>query len=496
MRFLLRPLLAAALALGCASAAAAQSASILPVKNGAGATVNLAGQNDVGGNFHYRDVMEGLQNDGTPTGIVVDSSGRVSVNVISLPGLGAGSALIGGVKLYDAGGTNQAAINGSGQLAIQAPPTLPLPTGAATAALQAALNGDGGSQVHVMNLPATQGVSAADGQFATQGAQADGACSTDTGTCSQIALLKRQLQRLSTLIASTGPLDAVTDGAVTTNSVTSATNLVKVAPAGYAYALVQFTSIGSGNQVIFEQANDGVAGVGTTFNATIYYPLTTSGLSTLTGAFTPATTATYVVPITGSTLNVRVSSYTSGTVTAFVTLKRAAPPPPQNVNVSLNNSNFQAPSDAASTSAPAMLIWNRNSIYNGTTWDKQRSNVDLGTVLTQTAASAGTTSADQTNYNGVCAVVPVNISAISGTGPTLTVTVQGKDSVSGNYYTLLASAALTTTGETVLTVCPGATVAANTAASAPLPRTWRISTVIAGTGPSVTYTVGANTLVN
>lgn len=36
---------------------------------------------------------------------------------------------------------------------------LPLPAGAATAANQAAVNGDGGSQVHVMNLPATQVVS-------------------------------------------------------------------------------------------------------------------------------------------------------------------------------------------------------------------------------------------------------------------------------------------------------------------------------------------------
>ena len=38
---------------------------------------------------------------------------------------------------------------------------LPLPAGAASAALQPALNGDGGSQVHVQNFPSTQAVSAA-----------------------------------------------------------------------------------------------------------------------------------------------------------------------------------------------------------------------------------------------------------------------------------------------------------------------------------------------
>ena len=38
---------------------------------------------------------------------------------------------------------------------------LPLPAGASTAALQSAINADGGSQTHVMNFPATQAVSAA-----------------------------------------------------------------------------------------------------------------------------------------------------------------------------------------------------------------------------------------------------------------------------------------------------------------------------------------------
>jgi hypothetical protein len=48
----------------------------------------------------------------------------------------AGSALIGGVELYDTGGTNKASINASGQLAIVAT-ALPLPTAAATSANQA-----------------------------------------------------------------------------------------------------------------------------------------------------------------------------------------------------------------------------------------------------------------------------------------------------------------------------------------------------------------------
>ena len=47
---------------------------------------------------------------------------------------------------------------------------LALPAGAATAALQPALNADGGAQIHIQNLPATQVVSNA-GAFAVQDAQ-------------------------------------------------------------------------------------------------------------------------------------------------------------------------------------------------------------------------------------------------------------------------------------------------------------------------------------
>lgn len=89
----------------------------------------------------------------------------------------------------------------------------------------------------------------------------------------------------------------------------------------------------------------------------------------------------------------------------------------------------------------------------------------------------------------------VDITAISGTTPTLTVTLQGKDAASGKYYTILAGAALNATGTTVMTVFPGATASANVAANDCLPRTWRINTAVGGTGPSVTYTVGVSLLV-
>lgn len=143
-----------------------------------------------------------------------------------------------------------------------------------------------------------------------------------------------------------------------------------------------------------------------------------------------------------------------------------------------------------------MTFWNNvgNVLWNPTQFKKmeQETNYDGLLLQTLTAAGAGTvTSADQENVNGRCLTVVVSITAITGTTPTLTVTVQGRDPVSGAYYTLLTSAALNAVATTPLYVCPGTTEAANTRASVPAPRTWRTSAVIAGTTPAVTATIAA-----
>lgn len=122
-------------------------------------------------------------------------------------------------------------------------------------------------------------------------------------------------------------------------------------------------------------------------------------------------------------------------------------------------------------------------------------NNNLGALATLSAASTGGNSVDQNNAQGRGVVVGVNITAITGTSPTLTVTIQGKDTASGEYYTLLASAALTAVGFTELTVYPGAAVTANVSASLPLPQTWRVSYAVGGTTPAVTATIGACVLV-
>jgi len=140
----------------------------------------------------------------------------------------------------------------------------------------------------------------------------------------------------------------------------------------------------------------------------------------------------------------------------------------------------------------------RGAVLNPTTgesWEPQ-TNHDLAALVTLAAAGVGATNgADQRNVNHRGVQVVVDITAITGTGPTLTVKLQGKDAASGKYYDLLTSAALAATGTTLLTLYPGAPSTANVSIPQVLPATWRVIATVGGTGPAVTATVGASMII-
>lgn len=68
----------------------------------------------------------------------------------------------------------------------------------------------------------------------------------------------------------------------------------------------------------------------------------------------------------------------------------------------------------------------------------------------------------------------IDVTAITAT-PSVTFTISGVDRVSGKVYTILASAAITAVGTTVLKVGPGLTAATNSVANDVLPQVIRIS---------------------
>ena len=148
MRRIAGPLLAALFVASSFAPAFAQSTANLPVKTGSGSTVTIAGQNDASSNFHYRDVMEGLDVSGNPRPILTDSSGNQYTNIIgTLPGFASTPTFNCGTGCYQAtqpisGSVSVATLpalaaggNTIGSIA-NISGTVSLPTGASTAALQ------------------------------------------------------------------------------------------------------------------------------------------------------------------------------------------------------------------------------------------------------------------------------------------------------------------------------------------------------------------------
>jgi hypothetical protein len=138
-----------------------------------------------------------------------------------------------------------------------------------------------------------------------------------------------------------------------------------------------------------------------------------------------------------------------------------------------------------------------NSIFNGSTWDRQRG-MSVATTTGDTGAKTATgNGATQTNVGNKGVQIVIAMGVVSGTTPTFVGKVQGSADGGTNWYDVpgAATASLVATGVWGITVYPGATVTAGTTttgttvvASQILPRTWRMVWTIGGTTPSFTIT--------
>ena len=122
----------------------------------------------------------------------------------------------------------------------------------------------------------------------------------------------------------------------------------------------------------------------------------------------------------------------------------------------------------------------------------QLQNYDTGALITAVGATTTQTGTDQQNTGGRGVKVVMNTTAI-GSG-SVTLSIQGKDTASNAYYTILTGSAVTTNVTNVYTIYPGLTAVANVTVTDVLPRTWRV-VVTANNGNAATYTVGASVLV-
>jgi hypothetical protein len=120
-----------------------------------------------------------------------------------------------------------------------------------------------------------------------------------------------------------------------------------------------------------------------------------------------------------------------------------------------------------------------------------------GTIETSAARTTTANGTTITNASGRGAMFYINVSAASGTTPTLVVQLQVQDPVSTSWIDITGAATptITGTGLSMLTVCPGIVEAANTKVAQGLPRVFRFRWTIGGTTPSFTFSIGAQYLI-
>ena len=134
------------------------------------------------------------------------------------------------------------------------------------------------------------------------------------------------------------------------------------------------------------------------------------------------------------------------------------------------------------------------SITGGTISPLTVAGLTIETSAARTTTANGTTI---THASGRGALFCINVTAASGTTPTLVVQLQVQDPVSTSWIdvTPAATPTITGTGLTMLTVCPGISESANSRVAQGLPRVFRFRWTIGGTTPSFTFSIGAQYLI-
>lgn len=115
---------------------------------------------------------------------------------------------------------------------------------------------------------------------------------------------------------------------------------------------------------------------------------------------------------------------------------------------------------------------------------------DAVTLLASSSRTTTQTSADLYNPYAKGIQVVLDMTVVTA-GPSVTLTINGKDPASGKYYNLLTGAAVTTVTTNVYRIYPGLTAVANATVSDNVPLVFQI-VVTANNANAGTYSVGYN----
>ena len=140
-------------------------------------------------------------------------------------------------------------------------------------------------------------------------------------------------------------------------------------------------------------------------------------------------------------------------------------------------------------------VWNDDGTGQG---QRQMGNL-VGTLLASAARTTNTSGVAMVNPNHRGLILYVNVTAVSGTSPTLQLRVNAIDPITGTAFAIWTPAALAppvAATEYVYALYPTALAESFTVTmNGILPRTWSVDALIGGTTPSVTFSLGYSLLV-
>lgn len=163
---------------------------------------------------------------------------------------------------------------------------------------------------------------------------------------------------------------------------------------------------------------------------------------------------------------------------------------PDNVEYMRNNGTRETV-EFSGTDLRGLNVAATKWVYVGTMsqWHPQQGNTDRS-LLASAARTATTTSPTRLNASSRAGHFILDVTAIVAT-PSIVVEIQAEDDLSGQFYPLLTSAAITAVGTYVLRVGPGYTPVPNLTANDNLPLNYR-AVVTHADADSITYSLNAN----
>jgi hypothetical protein len=296
---------------------------------------------------------------------------------------------------------------------------------------------------------------------------------------------------------------AAAQTAVVNNILNPASGAAGTRSEGYRAASVQVVSTGTGGTFIFEQSNDGTNWIALpVFNAALVTAVPITAAITAT-----ASAIVYTFPIRCAFIRLRIATtITGGSIRAFSRLSTEPWTAAAQLVASNAAGNMLVNADTEFAAAAALADGAANpttasggalqSQFNGATWDRVRNNISVA-LDSSTARTTSGTGATFTNHSGRAVSFWVNVTAVTGTTPTLTVRVQWSPDNGATWLdmdtTNLQTASITGTSNATLRIGVGLTTAANAALNTAAPRLMRLAWTVGGTTPSFTFATWANT---